>query len=164
MDGASWIAAGTLVTAILGLTIVGGQLREQRRAMRAQFDNLYIERYWQIDDALLFERKDTERHRQHQHRYLRLFEDEFDVARLGFLDSKQWQTWHSVLDDGKLLGLVRKDLVACNPDGDEFLRLRTCINQRLGEAATHAAKNCRGNSVTQRPFHAAFKEVDPTEA
>ncbi len=76
MDGATWIGLGTLVTAVVGLSLVAWQLREQRRGMRAEFGNLYIERYWQIDDHLLLEPKGSERHRQHRHRYLRLFEDE----------------------------------------------------------------------------------------
>jgi len=71
--------------------------------MRAEFGNLYIERYWQIDDDLLLEPKGSERHRQHRHRYLRLFEDEFDVAYLDFLDPQQWEAWHSVLDDPRAL-------------------------------------------------------------
>ena len=89
MDGATWIGLGTLVAAVVGLSLVAWQLREQRRGMRAEFGNLYIERYWQIDDDLLLEPKGSERHRQHRHRYLRLFEDEFDGAYLDFLDPRQ---------------------------------------------------------------------------
>lgn len=57
MDGATWIGLGTLLTAIVGLSLVGWQLHEQRRTMRAEFGNLYIQRYWDIDDALLLEAK-----------------------------------------------------------------------------------------------------------
>ncbi len=66
MDGAAWIGLGTLVTAVVGLSLVAWQLREQRRGMRAEFGNVYIERYWQIDDDLLLEPKGSERHRQHR--------------------------------------------------------------------------------------------------
>jgi hypothetical protein len=34
------------------------QLHEQRRAVRAEFGNLYIQRYWDTDDALLLEASD----------------------------------------------------------------------------------------------------------
>ena len=63
---------GTLVVAIVGLGFVAGQLNAQRRAMRADFGNLYIQRYWKIDDALLIEEKGTEAHNRHRHRYVRL--------------------------------------------------------------------------------------------
>jgi hypothetical protein len=98
MDGSTWIALGTLVTAVAGLSLVGWQLHQQRVAMQAEFGNLYIQRYWDIDDDLLISTKGSEEHRRHRHRYLRLFEDEFDVAGLGFLNSQQWRAWHSILD------------------------------------------------------------------
>src|SRR3954468_16244014 len=107
MDSATWVGLGTMVIAIVGLSLVGWQLREQRRAMRAEFGNLYIQRYWQIDDDLLLEAKGSDRHKQHRHRYLRLFEDEFDVALLGFLDGEQWRAWHSVLDNPAALVRVQ---------------------------------------------------------
>jgi hypothetical protein len=148
MDGATWIGLGTLVTAIVGLSLVGWQLREQRRAMRAEFGNLYIQRYWDIDDALLLEAKGSDLHKQHRHRYLRLFEDEFDVATLGFLDRRQWSVWHSVLDDPRVLVRVQEDLHVCNPAEDQFRRLRTCIRQRDREGVAHDAANCSGTSPT----------------
>ena len=148
MDGATWIGLGTLVTAVVGLSLVAWQLREQRRGMRAEFGNLYIERYWQIDDDLLLEPKGSERHRQHRHRYLRLFEDEFDVAYLDFLDPQQWEARHSVLDDPRALLRVKDDLHVCNPAKDEFDRLRACVEQREREGRAHNPANCRGGYET----------------
>lgn len=145
MSDATWIGIGTLVTAIVGLSLVGWQIREQRRALRAEFGNLYIERYWQIDDDLLIERKGSKKHRQHRHRYLRLFEDEFDVAHLGFLDAEQWQAWHSMLNDSKVLCRVKDDLRVCNPEGDEFRRLRACVKQREQGQRSHTVAKCMGN-------------------
>lgn len=144
MDAGNWLGFGTLVTAIVGLGLVLFQLSDQRRAMRAQFGNMYIERYWQIDDSLLLETKDTDEHRRHRHRYLRLFEDEFDVARLGFLDERQWAVWHSVLDDGKSLSLVQEDLALCDPKREAFQRLRSCIAQREGSGDRHDIADCAG--------------------
>lgn len=144
MDGATWIGLGTLVTAIVGLSLVGWQLREQRRAMRAEFGNLYIQRYWEIDDALLLETKGSERHKQHRHRYLRLFEDEFDVASPGFLDREQWKAWHSLLDDMSALARVKDDLHVCNPAEDQFERLRACIGQRDRDGRAHDVSKCIG--------------------
>jgi hypothetical protein len=105
--------------------------------MRAQFGNRYIERYWRIDDELLLEAKGTKKHTQHRHRYLRLFEDEFDVADLGFLDPQQWSAWHSVLDETKQLDLVREDLRLCNTEKDQFAGLRRCVVQRGQEKGPH---------------------------
>ena len=144
MDTETWIALGTLVVAIGGLSLVVWQLREQRRGMRAEFGNLYVQRYWQIDDDLLLEPKGTDIHRRHRHRYLRLFEDEFDVAELGFLDSKQWEAWHGLLADPKALEQVKDDLATCNPTGDAFTRLRACIAQRENGGGAHKIANCRG--------------------
>jgi hypothetical protein len=146
MDGATWIGLGTLVAAVVGLTLVGRQLREQRRAMRAEFGNLYIQRYWDIDDDLLFEAKGSKRHEQHRRRYLRRFEDEFDVAYLGFLDKQQWKAWHSVVDDPRALDRVRDDLRVCDPVSNEFRRLRACIAQRDRDAF-HDVAHCVGCSV-----------------
>lgn len=144
MSVADWLGVGTLTVAAVGLCFVVFQLSEQRRAMRAQFGNLYIERFWQIDDALLLETKGTELHRRHRHRYLRLFEDEFDVARLGFLDERQWAVWHSVLDEPEALSLVKKDLELCAPDEEKFQRLRACIVQRDDVGKRHDIANCEG--------------------
>lgn len=146
MDGGTWVGLGTLVTAIVGLTLVAWQLHEQRRTMRAEFGNLYIERYWQIDDALLMETKGSDTHNQHRHRYLRLFEDEFDVASLGFLDARQWRAWHAVLDDTKPLERLKDDLRVCNPANDEFVRLRACIRQRDHDGKPHKIGECLGRS------------------
>jgi hypothetical protein len=144
MDGGTWVGIGTLVAAIVGLNLVGWQLRKQRRGMRAEFGNLYVQRYWEIDDGLLLEEKGSKKHDQHRHRYIRLFEDEFDVAALGFLDRRQWRAWHSVLDDSKALRRVKGDLLVCNPTDDEFQRLRACIEQRDRDRASHDIMDCQG--------------------
>lgn len=144
MDVATWVGVGTLATAVIGLSLVVWQLREQRRAMRAEFGNLYIQRYWQIDDDLLLAEKGTPLHDQHRHRYLRLFEDEFDVSALGFLDTHQWASWHAVLDEPAALATVRRDLEECSPSDTSFKRLRACIDQREKEKRAHPAAACAG--------------------
>lgn len=148
VDSATWIGLGTLVTAIIGLSFVVRQLSEQRRTLRAEFGNLYIARSWQIDDDLLLERKGSKRHRQHRQRYLRLFDDEFDVATLGFLDPEQWRAWHGVLDDAGTRKLVRDDLRVCDPKGDSFRRLRVCIAQRERDGTGHDVRRCEGRDAT----------------
>lgn len=113
--------------------------------MRAEFGDLYVQRYWEIDDDLLLEPKGSVRHRQHRHRYLRLFEDEYDVAALGFLDSRQWQAWHGVLDADSSRERVKDDVQVCDPGGDSSVRLRACIAQREQEDRSHPVDRCRGD-------------------
>lgn len=144
MEASSWIGIGTLVVAVVGLGFISRQLQEQRRAQRAEFGNLYIQRYWAIDDDLLMEAKVSPRHKQHRHRYLRLFEDEFDVARLGFLDLRQWGAWHALLDDPGMTSRVTGDLDACDPTADQFLRIRACIDQRNRDQGPHTWQSCNG--------------------
>lgn len=114
--------------------------------MRADFGNVYIERYWQIDDDLLLEPKGTEAHQRHRHRYLRLYEDEFDAASLGFLERRQWQVWHATLDDPAALNQIGADLDACDPDQERFARIRACIQQRADEQSAHLTRRCRGTT------------------
>ena len=110
-------------------------------------DSLYIQRFWAIDDDLLLAPKGTKMHDQHRHRYLRLFEDEFDVAALHFLDERQWAAWHSVLDDPHALELVEADLAVCDPVGDQFRRLRRCVQQRAQHSRRHAVSECQGTNL-----------------
>lgn len=142
MNLSAWLGVGTLATAIVGLALIVWQLREQRRAIRAEFGNLYVQRYWEIDDALLCEPKGTARHDQHRHRYLRLFEDEYDVASLGFLDRQQWRAWHSTLDQPTNLAQVKSDLLDCTFSVGSFQKLRTCIDQRDREGRPHDVVDC----------------------
>ncbi len=147
MDAATWIGLATLTTAVVGLSLVVWQLRDQRRAMRVELGNLYIQRFWTIDDDRLLEPKGTKLHNQHRHRYLRLFEDEFDVAALDFLDKRQWNAWHSVLNDPHELELVKADLADCNAAGDQFHRLRRCIQQRTQHSPQHDVRECHGTNL-----------------
>jgi hypothetical protein len=149
MDAATWIGIATLTAAVVGLSLVYWQLREQRRALRVELGNMYVQRYWEIDDALLLEPKGTKLHTQHRHRYLRLFEDEFDAAALAFLDDRQWDVWHSVLDDANSLELVEGDLDICNPEGDRFIRLRRCIQQRAQAGRHHGVGECDGTNSSR---------------
>lgn len=79
---------GTLAVAVVG--VVGGlmALRQGNRQQRLELGNLYIQRYWAIDDDLLRLPKGSPEHKQARHRYLRLCDDEFEAARRGWVDPK----------------------------------------------------------------------------
>jgi hypothetical protein len=57
----------------------------------------YSVRFGAIDDELTMTdpASDPERYARLQKRYLKLREDEFDAARLRWLDPSQWAVWHS---------------------------------------------------------------------
>lgn len=142
----SWIAlavsAATLIVAIVGLAYAGRELKLQTRQEPLQLGNLYIERYWQIDDDLLITRKGTRKHRQHRHRYLRLFEDEFDAARLGWIAPDQWEAWNAVLDSESQRNLVTRDLREVSSDDHKFVLIRACLRQRKAEGRGHLPRQC----------------------
>lgn len=63
----------------------------QRKMTLAQ---MYVERYWQIDDAFTEAKEAGASLEIHQERYLRLCEDEYEIARLGWVTHSVWQVWH----------------------------------------------------------------------
>lgn len=84
----------SLATAV-GVLVAAGSLIAQNRQRKSDLALKYIERYWQIDDSV---RKDTEadsiEKQMHLSRYWRLCEDEFDIARVGWIDGRTWSFWH----------------------------------------------------------------------
>lgn len=132
----------TALATTVGLVFAGWQLREQTRQKRLNLGQFYIERYWAIDDKLLLATKGSPDHKQHRHRYLRLFEDEFDAARLRWLDAGQWSVWHAYLDDPRQADLIAADLELCDPDEENFALLRSCLRQRRDDGGPHSSKMC----------------------
>lgn len=147
MDLASWLSLGTLLALIIGLGLLAWQARGQKRALRAEYGNVYIQRYWQIEDDLLVTDEASPQHRIHLQRYLRLFEDEFDAATLRFLDLPQWAVWHGVLDDDRARQRVTETLQACDPAAGEFRRLKSCLAQRDRDGTRHDISRCKGTQV-----------------
>ena len=133
---------GTFLVAFFGVCLVVSQLRQQERAMKAEFGNLYVQRFWQIDDARILLKESDPIRLQHDRRYLRLFEDEFEVAKIGLLDGKQWDVWHGVLDDERARQRVIANLLTCDNEGAEFDLLRRCLAQRESEGGPHKISRC----------------------
>lgn len=118
---------GTLVVAVVGVSLAIPQLRQGNRQQLLELGGLYIQRYWQIDDDLLRLPKGSPEHTHPRHRYLRLCEDELEAARNGWLDPKQWWVWHSWLAREAAQGQLRSDLEACDRDGTGFDHIRCCL-------------------------------------
>lgn len=90
-----------LVTAT-GVVIAVYQLAQARRARQHELANLYVQRFWDIDDL---RQRATQAGKSEELdvldlRYLRLCEDEFEIARAGLLDPKIWAVWHGPIVEG----------------------------------------------------------------
>lgn len=113
--------AGVLV-AVLGV-------RSSRKQRRVDTGNLYLQRYWKIDDALLISPKGSPEHLRHQHRYLRLSDDEFDAAEQQWIDQSQWIIWHSWLATDQTRRQLTADLSAIGATELDFQNLRLCVEK-----------------------------------
>jgi hypothetical protein len=132
-----------VVTACIALVgVIWGliELTQARRQQRLELGNLYIQRYWSIDDDLLKAPKGSKEHQQAQHRYLRFCEDEFEAAIDGWLDLKQWRVWHRWLTHASQQTKLRGDLDLCDPQGERFEHLRACLARPSG----HDWEDCGG--------------------
>lgn len=81
-----------IATAVAAL-IPAASLFAQSRDRKFGLAQVYIQRYWEIDDKFI-----EEGHPgcgANARRHLRLREDEFEVTRQGRIDFGVWRTWHS---------------------------------------------------------------------
>lgn len=101
--GWEWVEIGaqfaTIVTA-LAVFLALLQLTQGRTAKHRDFENLYVQRYWNLMDS--FEGNPwtatsvddlIERDRSRVSAYLQLCEDELDLRRNGFISTKTWEIW-----------------------------------------------------------------------
>lgn len=134
---------GTLVTAVLGVILGLRQLKRSQRLERLELGNLYVQRYWEIDDAMLLTEKGSDEHRRHRRRYLRLCDDEFEAARQDWLDPDQWAVWHSFLSQDSGRRKLEADLASLGAGGTEFEFVRTCLSATSG----HSWVACPANNA-----------------
>lgn len=135
-------AIAAVFIAGIGIILTMLQLRRQTRQLKLELGNLYLMRYWQIDDDLLISIKGTEDHGRHRHRYLRLCEDEFEAAGRKWLESGQWAVWHEWLVSPQSIGRLVSDLNFCDPGVTRFNSIRKCIAQVHTEGRVHSAGTC----------------------
>lgn len=132
-----------------------------------ELGNLYIKRYWEIDDDLLILPKGSPEHTRARYRYLRLSEDEFEAASRRWLDKKQWVVWHEWLTQPKAQDKLREDLSRCSSDPADFDRLQRCLRSGVN----HSWSSCQARRPpATRPLpvdgldqHGSAGEVAPTE-
>jgi hypothetical protein len=146
-------ALGVLIAAF-GVPALFVQMRLQLRQRKLELGNFYIQRYWEIDDAMLFEPKGTDSHRRQRHRYLRLCEDEYDAASYRWLDPMHWKIWHEWLTSPKGASALEDDLAACDPGRERFPSVRACLAQVRAEGRSHSIERCAARAHSRRDVNA----------
>jgi hypothetical protein len=88
------------VATTVALIVVVFQLVSERTSRHREFENLYVQRYWELMDRLSFDvpcRPAIERLNAQDGRaclaYLRLCEDELDLRKQGFVTDSTWTIW-----------------------------------------------------------------------
>lgn len=119
-----------IATAVAVLVAAAG-LFAQSRARKFGLAQVYIQRYWVVDEQFLPDRR-PDPAGPAAHRYLRLCEDEFDAAEQGWIDVAVWQTWH----EG-----IRDQVDALHLDTSAYDHLRECFESPDED---HDATRCPG--------------------
>jgi hypothetical protein len=130
LKGVALIGDVVGISTAVAVFIAAAGVFAQSRARKFGLAQVYIKRYWKIDDHLLQEGCPSP-DSANAGRYLRLCEDEFDAARQGWIDVAVWRAWHgSIQSQVRELGLndVRK-----------YKQLQRCMDQ-----PDHKATKCEG--------------------
>ena len=136
---ASWgLAHLEGLIAALGLVFVGWQIRLQTRAEKEGLTHAYLPRYWEIDDCVRSPGIPEDERNYHLARYLRLTEDEFEAARLGWLPTHRWEVWHEWLCDDRFRDELSTRVDTVGPPEGECMHLRRC----LGVGQPHTWADC----------------------
>jgi len=112
----------------LGVIMGVYQLSLSRRQAHSDFEQRFIDRYWQIADVALSE-DGVDASQDDLRRYLRLCEDEFELMRLGQIRWATWEIWH----DG-----ISKDRRSSHAVEEGLHWVGECIT-----AAPHRGYDCR---------------------
>lgn len=114
-----------LATAI-GVLAAVVQLLLSRRQSRAEFEQQFVKRYWELsDDELTNGGADSSVQRK---RYFRFCEDEFEVMRLGSISWRTWEVWHDA---------IRKECLV-----DRHLIALDWLSECLQQPADHRGADC----------------------
>ncbi len=129
-----------IATAVGVLLAVFG-LFAQTHQKKFALAQLYIKRYWAIDDDLTRTENEgastmSARARDVK-RYLRLCEDEFEIARLGWIDAAIWDVWHE--------GICTQ-ITKLQAETNDFALLTECATGGDG----HSARRCPAMSEMSR--------------
>ena len=90
-----WITALASLGALGGLLLVSSQLRMQKKQLNRDIENDYLQRYWQIRDNIDACSNAGVEQRRWRLAYLRLCEDQIDLAQAGGVTVETWAQWDS---------------------------------------------------------------------
>jgi hypothetical protein len=99
-----WATFLTAVTSLVAVTGAMVQLRQLRKQRMRDFEDLFVQRYWNIMDRLSLaaiecdvpeDRAVAAGDRLAVVAYLRLCEDELDLRGEGWISGDTWQIWHA---------------------------------------------------------------------
>lgn len=120
------------VATAVGVLLAVGGLLAQFRVRKHAIAQMYLSRYWEIYDLehgsgapLHLPLPSLRRRNVGRETYLRFCEDQYDVARLGWIDAQTWDVWHRGITgevrERELQGFKQRDeldhLVGCIIDG-----------------------------------------------
>lgn len=131
--GARLIGQVAGVATAVAVLIAALSLFAQSRSRKFGLAQVYIERYWAVDEYLLHNPRPAA-DSPDAHRYLRLCEDEFDAARQGWIDVAIWRTWHAG---------IRSQVQELDLDVREFDQVKQCLDQ-----PEHPPTRCNGLGKT----------------
>jgi hypothetical protein len=83
----------------LGVFIGAAGLWAQARQRKLALTQLYVQRFWQLDDLMRDAHSDDIRDSGYWEAYLRLCEDEYEIAHLGWIELSVWEVWHAAIRD-----------------------------------------------------------------
>lgn len=100
MTGWEWANVVAQFATVIAVVFAILQLIGARAAKHRDFENLYVQRYWNLMDSFLGDpwtassvRQLPRRDRSRIMAYLQLCEDELDLRRNGFVSTKTWGMW-----------------------------------------------------------------------
>lgn len=129
---ARFIEVVSAVAVVIGVWFAVIQLAAVRRQEHRQFENLYVQRYWQIIDRLsadfrLRRTRDnlSERDLLALLSYLELCEDEADLYESGRITRETWNVWKAGIDS-----MLEEDVFRAileDSEADKFMTIRRYI-------------------------------------
>ncbi|MDJ0457731.1 hypothetical protein PUN71_011005 [Arthrobacter sp. NQ7] len=124
-----WLEPLAHAATVVAVLFLVPQLIGARAAKHRDFENLYVQRYWNLMDnfegdawteALGDDQQSADKARVNA--YLHLCEDELDLRRNGFVSTKTWDIWADGIGSQCRLAPYTRALDAMNPNELPTLR------------------------------------------
>ena len=100
MNAPDWTGLATQIATLGAVLFAGLQVVGARAAKHRDFENLYVQRFWNLMDGFEFDPWTagsvddlSPKDRSRLTAYFQLCEDEIDLRRNGFISTKTWEIW-----------------------------------------------------------------------